>query len=481
MTEFRPEFVVVGNVNQGKSSIVASLIENASVPIASYPGTTEQSARYAFTLGDETLFTIIDTPGFQEARAALAWMKERAQSPAERPQAVQDFVIAHDGEVGEGRFSDEVRLLKPVMAGASILYVVDASSRFQPAHEAEMEILRWTGQPAMALINRTRDRDHSEEWRPVLEQFFNIVRSFNAHDASLQDRLELLAGFKELREAWREPIDRALATMRHEAEARAHKSAQVIAELLVDALSHVEKRSIAGESAPPGLAEELETAYQDRQRQYEARARSEIEQLYQHRDLQREETALSLARSDLFSDTSWRLFGLDRGQLARYGAGWGAVLGGAVDAMVSGASFLAGAFSGALVGGLGGYFAGTSVARTLDSDNRLAKLLFSGDTGHFLFKGPVNNPRYAWMLLDRALTHYKLVRDRSHARQDQVTLDSTHSAETEPRIAASLDKELRDLLDKDLREIIRGAQKGAVPSDLRPRASEHLLRTFAAL
>ena len=84
---------------------------------------------------------------------------------------------------GSDEFGDEVALLEPILDGAGILYVVDASSHLEPSNEAEMEILRWTGQPAMALINRVRRRDHAAEWRPTLTQFFHIVREFDAHGA----------------------------------------------------------------------------------------------------------------------------------------------------------------------------------------------------------------------------------------------------------------------------------------------------------
>jgi Domain of unknown function (DUF3482)/50S ribosome-binding GTPase len=480
VSEFLPEFVVVGNVNQGKSSIVAALIEDGAVPIATYPGTTCKSARYSFRLGGQDLFTMVDTPGFQDARAALAWMRERSNSPGDRPAAVRAFVEAHDAGDVDGRFADEVRLLKPVTQGASIIYVVDASSRFQPTNEAEMEILRWTGQPAMALINQTRVRDHRGEWRPILEQFFNLVREFNAYGAGFGDRLDLLKGFREIRDEWRGTIDRAVAAMEHEWIARRHKSAQVIAELLSNALGHVEKRTVAGDEPPPGLGEELEKAYQDRQRSFEREARKEIERLYQHGDLHRDEVDIDLLKSDLFSEISWRLFGLERGQMARYGVAWGALIGGGVDAAVGGLSFLTGAGVGAVVGGLSGYFASTQVAKTLDNDSRMARLLFGGDTGRFLFKGPVSNPRYAWMLVDRAITHHHAIKCRSHARQDAVVLEDTGSSasEEQPRVTG-LSRELRDKLNKDLMVLIKEARAGAITSSVRENLANHLDEALA--
>ena len=72
-----PLFVVVGNVNQGKSSVVAALSENETIPIDSYPGTTRRSGTYVFKAGDRELFRIVDTPGFQRPRQVLAWLRGR--------------------------------------------------------------------------------------------------------------------------------------------------------------------------------------------------------------------------------------------------------------------------------------------------------------------------------------------------------------------------------------------------------------------
>ncbi|MCA8952179.1 MAG: 50S ribosome-binding GTPase, partial [Planctomycetes bacterium] len=198
-----PVFVVVGNVNQGKSSVVAALSENETIPIDSYPGTTAHAGVYVFRAGERELFRVVDTPGFQRARQVLDWLRRHASSAAERPRAVRAFVEAHRGATGGVReFADEVELLAPILDGAGILYVVDASSHLEPSNEAEMEILRWTGQPAMALINRVRQRDHAAEWRPTLTQFFHIVREFDAHGASFAERTALLRGFREIRPEW---------------------------------------------------------------------------------------------------------------------------------------------------------------------------------------------------------------------------------------------------------------------------------------
>ena len=155
-----PVFAVVGHPNKGKSCIVATLAQDDSVHIAPEPGTTSKCRRYPAVVDGQTLYTLVDTPGFQRARGALAWMKERETSAAKRGEVVRQFLEAYRG--GEA-FPDECELLWPIMAGAGILYVVDGSRPYGEEYEAEMKILRWTGRPSMALINPIADERHVEE------------------------------------------------------------------------------------------------------------------------------------------------------------------------------------------------------------------------------------------------------------------------------------------------------------------------------
>lgn len=465
MKEEVPVFVVVGNVNQGKSSVVATLTEDESVPISPWPGTTVRTGDYAFRTGERILFRLIDTPGFQQARRVLAILAERSKSAADRRAAVERFV-AENRE--SGAFPDEVRLLEPIVGGAGILYVVDASSRFQPSNEAEMEILRWTGRPAMALLNRTRDRDYAEEWRPVLEQFFNVVREFDAHRAGYRDRRDLLRSFREVRDDWRPILDEAIAALEREWESRRHRAAHAIAELMVRALSHVERKRVTVESDPVDLKKKVEESFRESLRKFESAGRAEVERLYRHRRTKREEEEIRLHDADLFSEESWRLFGLTRGQLVQYGVVWGTLIGSAIDLMVGGLSFFAGAAIGAVAGGLGGFLTGTKVSRTWSERSRLARVLFPGETGRYLGAGPVTNPAFAWMLLDRALVHYAAVRDRSHARQDPLRL-APGDGGGKAGVVADLPADLRGRIDGLFRKILKGALKGRVSPDLTDR------------
>ncbi|MCR9243429.1 MAG: GTPase/DUF3482 domain-containing protein [bacterium] len=469
-----PVFVVVGNVNQGKSSVVATLSENETIPIDTYPGTTAKAACYVFRSGDRELFRVIDTPGFQRAREVLEWLRRHADNAAARPAAVRAFVEAHrqpgESTAGGGEFADEVELLTPILDGAGILYVVDASSHLEPSNEAEMEILRWTGQPAMALVNRVRRRDHAAEWRPTLTQFFHIVREFDAHGAGFAERAALLRGFREIRPEWGEVIDEAVAAMESEWADRERRVAALIAGMLGEALSHVEKRPVAEGQDEAPVREELDAAFREAQRDIERRTRDAVERVYRHPGLERDDPVLELLAEDLFSETTWQAFGLTRNQLAKYGAGWGAVIGGGVDLAVGGLSFFVGAAIGAGVGAAAGWFGGRKLANVWSASSSLAQSLWPGETGRFVAMGPVGSARYAWVLLDRAIVHFRAVRGRSHARRDRLEVDAGAGA------VAELPAEVRDQLDGAMRAVIKG--KGRVTDAARQTLVDAVEATF---
>jgi hypothetical protein len=468
-----PRFVVVGNVNQGKSSVVAALTEDEAVPVDSYPGTTRRCAEYVFSGGDEVLFHIVDTPGFQQARHVLAWLLPRAGNAAERPAALRAFV---QDPANAQRFPDEVELLRPIVGGAGILYVVDASSPVEPANEAEMEILRWTGQPAMALLNRVRGRDHSAEWRPVLQQFFHIVREFDAHRARFPERVALLRGFREIRPEWAAAVDRAVAAMEREWQQRTQRAVTVIADLLAQALGHVERAPLPeGADAAP-VREQLDRRYRDAQRAFERDARKRVETIHRHPGLGSDDPELELLDSDLFAETTWKLFGLTRAQLVRHGAVAGALTGGAIDLMVGGLSLAIGTAIGAAAGATLGYVASTQVASVWSGASRVGRALFPGDTGRFLAMGPVTSPRYAWVLLDRALVHYRAVRDRSHARRGPL-----EATERGAGIVSTLPANARDALGKALARLLKDVKAGRSDPDTRRELEWRLGDVVASL
>jgi len=422
-----PRFAVVGRVNKGKSSIVATLAEDDSVRIDPRPGTTTEVREYPVRVDGRPLFVLVDTPGFEDAPRALAWLRAREVSAADRPARVAELLRAHEGTAD---FLDERRLLAPILAGANVLYVVDGTRPFRRNYEAEMEILRWTGQPGMALVNRIGAEDHAAEWRRALDQYFKIVRDFDAYSVTFDERLSLLESFRELRPGSRQAIDEAVTALVAQRRRRRGEAAAEIAELIADELTHTEEVAVEDEAALEAERDRLERGFHDHLRSREEKARRRIEGLYRHSEVRFEGAALErpVFQQDLFAEETWKLLGLSPAELVAAGTLAGAAVGGALDLMVGGASVMAGTAIGGAVGGATALVGiGRRFARVRPvGPGGLAGWMIAArrywEGGRRFRIGPHAQPNFPWVLLDRALLHYDGVARRTHARRGTIAV-----------------------------------------------------------
>ena len=439
----QPQFAVVGHPNKGKSSIVSTLSQDDSVLVGRQPGTTTHCRSYSLRVDDEVLYTLIDTPGFQRARAAWAWMKSHESTADRHPEVVRQFLDAHaDG----AHFPDEVELLGPIMAGAGILYVVDGSVPYGVEYEAEMEVLRWTGQPRLALINPIGNADHIDAWRSALGQYFSVVRVFDAVTADFQKRIELLRAFGQLEEDWREPLGRAIDSLVADRTRRYEAAARTIAEAIAEMLSLEVDKTIGVHDDPDPVKQGLVDEYQRNLVAIERRSRQAVESTYDHHALERTEPALAaLEEQDLFSAESWRIFGLTRMQLAGLGAIGGAAAGGALDVALGGASFLMGALIG---GGVGA--AGAIVAANQMVDVKVLEMPLGRRK---LVAGPTRNRNFPYVVLGRARLHHALVAGRAHAYRGALAIDEQAGA-----LLADLPGGDRKPLEREFERLRRGRE-----------------------
>src|SRR5688572_11547290 len=292
-----PRFAIVGHPNKGKSSIVATLAEDDALAISPHPGTTTRSRAYPMRLDGETLYELVDTPGFQRARETLAWLEAHDRGAGERAAVVREFAAAH---AADERFKDECELLRPVVDGAGILYVVDGSRPYGRQYEAEMEVLRWTGRPRMALINLISAGDHVDEWRAALSQYFSIVRVFDAVRADFGKRIELLRSFGAIDESWAAPLTGAADALEADRERRRRAAAVEIGDLLIDSLSATVTVPLAGPDADEAALANGRSKLQQRVRRREVEARRSVQEIYRHASLPIDESTAPYLVADVF-------------------------------------------------------------------------------------------------------------------------------------------------------------------------------------
>jgi hypothetical protein len=441
-----PVFAVVGHPNKGKSSIVATLAADDSVRIGAEAGTTRHCRRYPMVVDGRELYALVDTPGFQRARRVWHWMRERETTADRRPEVVREFVEAHRGD---GMFVAECELLEPILEGAGILYVVDGSVPYGAEYEPEMEILRWTGQPSMALINPIGPADHVGSWRAALGQYFKVVRVFDAVMAEFKKRTEMLRAFGQLKEEWAEPLELAARSLEHDHAGKRRRAARVVVEGMAAMLGHRVERPLRSESGMASLRAELEEVYRNELRRLERRCREHVEEVYAHRRIVRREEALELeAGEDLFAERTWLVFGLSRRDLLATGAVGGAATGAWVDAHLGGASLMAGAVLGAGFGASLAWWTASRLVRVRVLDVPLG--------GKRLVAGPSKNPNFPYVVLNRARHHRLRIARRNHAVRGELTLGEMGGMGL-PQLTAGRRRELEPLF--------RRLRKGRDPTE----------------
>lgn len=407
MTPSHPQFAVVGHPNKGKSSIVSTLALDDSVQISDTPGTTTKRRSFPLSVDGKVLYELFDTPGFQRARRVLAWLEKHDVPAHKKPEVVQAFINEHKEDE---RFNDEIELLEPIMEGAGIIYVVDGSQPYGEEYETEMEILRWTGQPSMALINHIDDSDYSDDWKKALEQYFRMVRTYNPMKANLEDHLSILESMAQLKEEWIAPVKASIKLLKKYKEQMLEKSALLLSRLVYDSVSMVEKLYFYTQEASDEDKKKIEHNYKDRLRDLEISTQKSIEEVWNHGHLKKEQNILTFEEMDLFSEESASIFGLTRKELIITAATSGAVTGAGIDLLLAGHTLLLGGALGALVGGTGAYFGFNELSDV--------KVLGQSMGKRYLEMGPMKNRNFPYILLGRALFHTMKIAQISHAKRE---------------------------------------------------------------
>jgi len=414
MSQEYPRFAVVGHPNKGKSSIVSTLAHDESVHISTLPGTTTKQRSYPLKVDGVTLYALYDTPGFQRARAILSWLKQEETPAHKRVDRVKKFIYEHRDNP---RYQDEIELLEPIINGAGIIYVVDGSKPYGVEYEAEMQILLWTGQPSMALINLIDTTDYVAEWKMALGQHFQMVRLFNPMQANFAQHITLLESMAQLKEEWTELVKESIKIFKLYQQQKITYSSELITTLIIDSLSLTLTSSIKGTQATKSQELQLTQEYKQKLRLLEEEAHHTLAKIWNHLLLEKSSQLLLLENIDLFSKESETLFGLSKQELIATGVAGGALTGSGVDLMLAGSSLMLGSTLGAVIGGAGALFGYKEVAQLKILGHKL---------GHkYIQMGPIQHANFPYILLKRVLYYTQEIANRPHANRAKITMDSS--------------------------------------------------------
>ncbi len=458
-----PRFAVVGHPNKGKSSIVSSLALDDSVQIGNTPGTTQIKRGFPLKVDGKIVYELFDTPGFQRARRILAWLEENKPSSAnKRADVIREFIYQYRDDK---RFKDEIELLEPIMDGAGIIYVVDASKPYGPEYEIEMEILRWAGQPSMAILNLIGDEDYREDWKKALGQYFRLVRTFNPLEAKFRDHIELLESMAQLKEEWTKSIKTAIGVLENLQQQKIDKTVDAIIRSTIKSLSYIYTKRIKAKKATKEEEKDIKDKYKKELIRYEKSLEKEIASIWSHRSINKINTISSLDNINLFSKESASVFGLGQKELVVTGASAGAIGGLGIDLALGGGTFLLGSIIGGVVGGVGALKGFDNLYEVKLLGQKLGKRELS--------IGPMKNINFPYIFLGRMLYHASIIANRSHASRDTIELKKEN-----PYIGKIITTDMR----KALEEVHDKLREGKEPKEeLMVKYREVILKSFLKL
>ncbi len=441
-----PEFAIMGHPNEGKSSVLSTLAEDDSVRISNTPGETRECRIFPVVIDGVEVLRFTDTPGFQNPGRVLAELRRLTESEADPLTAFRTFAAAIP------ELHDDCELLAPVAAGAGIIYVVDGSRPIRRVDRTEMEILRLTGKPRMAVINCKEEADeYLDEWKMEFRKNFNSSRIFNAHRASWAERISLLEALKSIDQDWQQVLEKVVEAFRRDWEARSEQSAAVIVEMLTTSLTLEVDGDLADEEKEEALRTKLLEKYALKLAAEERRAHETLRSLYKHNIFNYELPSHSLLHTDILDARSWELLGLTRPQLLLTGALSGAAAGLGFDAMTFGSSFGAFAAVGGLLGGIGALWGGENLA----GQRTIMGIPVPALGGEKLHIGPAKEINLLFVLLNRALVYWRHTINWAHGRRDY---DPEQPGRGEENLTKGWEKEKMKITQSYFTALGRGGQ-----------------------
>jgi hypothetical protein len=401
-----PEFAVLGHPNEGKSSVVSTLTEDDQIKVSPVPGETMVSRNYTVSIDGEDIIRFVDTPGFQVPRQTLDWFKAFEGDPG---KIFQGFIEAFKNDPF---FADECELLGPVARGAGIIYVVDGSRPVRDDDLAEMEILRLTGRPRMAIINsKTEEKDYTLDWKLEFRKNFNSIRVFNSNTANFTERIKMLESLKAIDQEWESVLSRVILAFKEDWQKRNRLVAASMIQIIEKSLSFSISEPYTKSSDAEKIKERLNEKYQAHIKGLEKKMFKQIRIAFKHHLFEYHLPVYSILNHDLFSKKVWELLGLTKEQLAAAGAIIGGTMGAVIDTAAAGITF--GIFT--AIGGVLGAGSAVLGGKKITQKKR-AGIWFGGDK---LQLGPSKNLQFLYILIDRALIYYSHIINRPHGRRDE--------------------------------------------------------------
>ena len=340
---------VVGHTNVGKTSLLRTLTRNPNFGEVSPHATTTKHVEAAqLKVAKQTLFTLFDTPGLEDAVSLFDYLEQLSGQHNARQDGPSQLDYFLQSSEASQRFEQEAKVIRQLLKSDAGLYVIDAREAFFDKYRDELSILHRCGKPIIPVLNFI----HSEQqqvaaWLTGLAKLgLHTVIQFDTVAPPIEGSEKLFNALGLMLPHYQATLNQLVADQQQQAQLRRQSAYQLIADLLLDVAAF--RRLINAEQQ----AQELQD-HQQATREREQRCIEQLLKLYGFNQDSAEELDLPLTKGrwkdDIFSSESLKQMGVKATSGALKGAATGAVF----DLATAGFSLGAGTAVGAAVGGLG--------------------------------------------------------------------------------------------------------------------------------
>lgn len=404
------KIAVVGHTNTGKTSLLRTLTRDVNFgEVSSRPAVTRHVEGTRLLIEGTPVAELYDTPGLEDSINLLELLETMgAGEQLDGTEVIHRFLESPDSL---GRYAQEAKAIRQLLSSDVGLYVIDVRDRILAKHRNELAILARCARPIVPVLNFTASPDgRTGEWRERLARLnMHAVAEFDTVVYDVDDERRLFEKISTLLDSQRPTLKALIADRRRQRELLLQASAEVVADLLIDAAAFVMSVPLDDSTQQAEALEKMRQAVRVR----EEGCVKQLLELYRFRPEDYRAAALLIEEGrwglDLFSPEALKEFGVRTSSAAAAGA----LAGLAVDAMFGGFTLGTAAAIGATIGALVG--AGRPHAGWLL------------DRARGLTEVRVNEATLR-LLAAREIALIRALLRRGHAAQDRIELDQKAEA-----------------------------------------------------
>jgi GTPase Era involved in 16S rRNA processing len=399
---------VVGHANTGKTSIIRTLLRDASFgDIADKAGTTRHVEGAELRIDDNQNLIIYDTPGLEDSINLLMLIDQEVGF--EHEDGIDRLLTFIKREKEFPELSQEIKVLKALLSNDIIFYVIDVREPILGKYRDELKILSYAAKPIIPVLNFIEAGvDNISSWQTQLARLnLHAFVRFDSVVYRFSDEMKIYQKMQTLLASHEQQLDSLIQQRKRQWLEREHAAQQLIATLFIETAA-CRFKVLNNEQEILQVSKHLQSAV----RRLESQTLSQLLALYQFKqqDIDLYELPIHEGRwtLDLFSTENMQEFGLTATSNFVKGAGVGVAIDLATAGVTLGAAAAIGGVTGVLWGVKQRYY-----------DELHAKI-----TGYRYLCADETTLHVLW---HRQLCLLFALQQRGHASVTQLSLDKTIS------------------------------------------------------